>query len=60
MLTKSKIPFINENRSTKDALKVIQKKLGFVIIINNDGITKGIFTDGDLKRSLQRKNQLKI
>ena len=60
MLTKSKIPFINENRSTKDALKVIQKKkLGFVIIINNDGITKGIFTDGDLKRSLQRKKSIK-
>ena len=60
MLTKSKIPFINENRSTKDALKVIQKKkLGFVIIINDDGITKGIFTDGDLKRSLQRKKSIK-
>ncbi len=60
MLTKSKIPFINENRTTKDALKVIQKKkLGFVIIINNDGITKGIFTDGDLKRSLQRKKSIK-
>ena len=60
MLTKSKIPFINENRSTNDALKVIQKKkLGFVIIINNDGITKGIFTDGDLKRSLHRKKSIK-
>ena len=59
MLTKSKIPFINENRTTKDALKVIQKKrLGFVIIINNEGITKGIFTDGDLKRSLQRKKSI--
>ena len=60
MLTKSKIPFINENRSTKDALKVIQKKkLGFVIIINDDGITKGIFNDGDLKRCLQRKKSIK-
>ncbi len=59
MLTKSKIPFINENRTTKDALNVIQKKkLGFVIIINNEGITKGIFTDGDLKRSLQRKKSI--
>ena len=59
MLTKNKIPFINENRTTKDALKVIQKKkLGFVIIINNEGITKGIFTDGDLKRSLQRKKSI--
>ena len=59
MLTKNKIPFINENQTTKDALKVIQKKkLGFVIIINDEGITKGIFTDGDLKRSLQRKKSI--
>ncbi len=59
MLTKNKIPFVNENQRTKDALKVIQKKkLGFVIIINNDGITKGIFTDGDLKRSLQKKRSI--
>jgi len=64
MLTGKKIPFINENSNTKDALKMIQKKkLGFVIIINNDGFTKGIFTDGDLKRSLQKNksiNNLKI
>jgi len=60
MLTKNKIPFVNENQRTRDALKVIQKKkLGFVIIVNNDGITKGIFTDGDLKRSLQKKISLK-
>ena len=59
MLTKNKIPFINENQSTKEALKVIQKKkLGFVIILNNEGITKGIFTDGDLKRSLQKKKSI--
>ena len=59
MLTKNKIPFVNENQRTRDALKVIQKKkLGFVIIVNNDGITKGIFTDGDLKRSLQKKISL--
>ena len=64
MLTGEKIPIINENSITKDALRIIQKKkLGFVIIINNDGLTKGIFTDGDLKRSLQKNksiNNLKI
>ena len=59
MLTKNKIPSINENQTIKDALKVIQKKkLGFVIIVNNMGITNGIFTDGDLKRSLQRKKSI--
>ena len=59
MLTKDKIPFVNENKKTKDALKIIQrKKLGFVIIVNNEGFTKGIFTDGDLKRSLQKKRSI--
>jgi len=64
MLTGEKMPIINENSITKDALRIMQKKkLGFVIIINNDGLTKGIFTDGDLKRSLQKNksiNNLKI
>ena len=59
MLTKNKIPSINENQTVKNALKVIQKKkLGFVIIVNNEGITRGIFTDGDLKRSLQKKRSI--
>jgi arabinose-5-phosphate isomerase len=60
MLTKNKMPLINENQKMQSALKIIQrKKLGFVIITNNEGITRGIFTDGDLKRSLQKKQSIK-
>tara|TARA_Y100000816_G_C26100120_1_gene582824 strand:- start:2035 stop:3000 length:966 start_codon:yes stop_codon:yes gene_type:complete len=56
MLTKNKIPFVNENETIKNALVTLnQKKLGFIVIINNRGLNKGIFTDGDLKRSLQKK-----
>ncbi len=56
MLTKNKIPFVNENETIKNALVTLnQKKLGFIVIINNQGLNKGIFTDGDLKRSLQKK-----
>jgi arabinose-5-phosphate isomerase len=59
MLTKSKIPFVNENGRVKDALKVIQKKkLGCVVIVNNKGINRGIFTDGDIKRSLSKKKTI--
>ena len=59
MLTENKIPFVNENEKIKNALKIIQKKkLGFVVVVNNDGLNKGIFTDGDLKRSLQRKKSI--
>ena len=56
MLTKSKIPFINENEKMKKALKVINDKgLGFLVILNKVGATTGIFTDGDLKRLMQKK-----
>ena len=56
MLVKNKIPFINENEKMKKALKVINvKRLGFLVIINQQWITKGIFTDGDLKRLMQKK-----
>ncbi len=59
MLTKNKIPFVNENESIINALKIIrEKKLGFVVITNNNGLNKGIFTDGDLKRSLQNKKSI--
>ncbi len=56
MLTKNKIPFVNENEIMKNALKILNlKKLGFLVIINNEGLNTGVFTDGDLKRLLQKK-----
>ena len=59
MLTKNKIPFINENQTIKKAIKVINlKKLGFLVINNAEGITKGVFTDGDLKRLMKKRNNI--
>ena len=56
MLTKDKIPFVQESKTIKEALKVINnKKLGVVIIRNTKGETTGIFTDGDIKRLIQKK-----
>lgn len=64
MLVKNKIPFVNENEIMKNALKVLNlKKLGFLVVINDEGLSTGVFTDGDLKRLLQKKkiiNNLKI
>jgi len=60
MLTKEKIPFVNENENLKNTIKIInQKKLGVVIVKNKKGLTKGIFTDGDIKRTIQKKVDLK-
>ena len=59
MLTKNKIPFVNENEIVRNALKILnKKKLGFIVIINNHGLNTGIFTDGDLKRSLQKSKSI--
>jgi len=64
MLTKNKIPFIDENTSFNKALKLINsKKLGVAIVRNKKKETTGIFTDGDIKRTIQNKknfNNLKI
>ena len=59
MLTKMKIPFINENSSMKKALKVItEKKLGTLIVINKNKKTTGIITDGQIRRVSQKFNNL--
>ena len=55
MLTKEKIPFINENSSMKNALKIITlKKLGTLIARNSKGETTGIITDGQIRRISQK------
>ena len=59
MLTKNKIPFVNENEIMKNALKVLNsKKLGFLVVVNNNNHNSGIFTDGDLKRLMQKKTKI--
>jgi len=59
MLVKNKIPFVDENEIMKNALKTLnKKKLGFLVIIDKEGKTSGVFTDGDLKRLLQKKKTI--
>ena len=59
MLTKDKIPFIDENSSMKNALKIItQKKLGFLLARNKRGYTTGIITDGTIRRANQKTKDL--
>tara|TARA_B100000902_G_scaffold310748_1_gene300434 strand:+ start:1057 stop:2043 length:987 start_codon:yes stop_codon:yes gene_type:complete len=56
MLVKSKIPFVNQNEIMKKALKILNsKKLGFLVLINDEGLNTGVFTDGDLKRLMQKR-----
>tara|TARA_B100000242_G_scaffold281296_1_gene241448 strand:+ start:643 stop:1623 length:981 start_codon:yes stop_codon:yes gene_type:complete len=58
MLTGKKIPFVKENLTMKKALKINNsKKLGVLIVRNKHNDTKGIITDGDLKRIAQKYNK---
>ena len=57
MLKDKAIPFVSENLKMKNALKILSsKKLGFLLIRNKKKYTKGIITDGELRRFSQ-KNQ---
>ena len=59
MLVKKKIPFVYEKEIMKNALKILNaKKLGFLVVINKQGLNSGIFTDGDLKRLMQKKRKI--
>ena len=59
MLTGNKIPFISENAKIDKVIKLInEKKLGVAIVRNKKLSTSGIFTDGDIKRTIQMNKKL--
>ena len=59
MLTGNKIPFINENKKIREALKLItEKKLGILIAKNKSGNTTGILTDGAIRKFSHKKSNL--
>ncbi|MDA9702766.1 KpsF/GutQ family sugar-phosphate isomerase [Candidatus Pelagibacter sp.] len=64
MLTKDKIPFIDENKLMTEALKIMtKKKLGTLIVRNKKRYTTGIITDGQIRRFNSKNinlNSLKV
>ncbi len=59
MITGKKVPFIDERSNMKNALKVLsEKNLGVLIIRNKNKRTIGVVTDGDLKRAIQKNNDI--
>ena len=59
MLTGNKIPFIDENLNMKKGLQIIsRKKLGFLLIQDKQKRTKGIITDGQIRRFNQIKKDI--
>ena len=61
MITGKKIPFIQENSTMKNALRTMtNKKLGTLIVINKEKNTKGIVTDGQIRRFNQRHQNINL
>lgn len=55
MSTGEQIPRVGENATVREALfEITQKGFGCTCVINDDGALMGIFTDGDLRRLLER------
>ena len=55
MLTGSKIPFVSENLKTSKALKILsEKNLGILVVRDKTNKTKGIITDGQIRRVSQK------
>ncbi len=57
MITGNKIPFVSENLKTSKALKILsEKKLGILVVRDKTNKTKGIITDGQIRRVSQKKS----
>jgi arabinose-5-phosphate isomerase len=53
---KDEIPIVNEEATIRDALlEVTAKKLGMTCIIDAKGILAGVYTDGDVRRTLTQE-----
>lgn len=49
------LPLVQRGTSLRDALlEMTQKGLGMTAVLENDGSLAGIFTDGDLRRALDK------
>jgi arabinose-5-phosphate isomerase len=54
------IPCVKENSSFDDVIyEVSNKRLGMTMVCNEKGIATGIITDGDIRRAIQRFDNLK-
>lgn len=53
------IPLVSEQTPMKDVLFVISaKRMGVTGVIGDDGALRGVITDGDLRRALERGNDI--
>lgn len=55
MHTGEALPVVNKSATLKDALlEMTRKGLGMTAVVDDDGLLAGVFTDGDLRRALEK------
>ena len=52
-------PAVNQNSSLKDVIvEITRKRLGLTAVLNDEGQLTGVITDGDLRRMLEKGNDI--
>jgi arabinose-5-phosphate isomerase len=52
-------PAVNQNSSIKDVIvEITRKRLGLTAVLNEEGMLTGVITDGDLRRMLEKGNDI--
>lgn len=52
-------PAVNQNSSLKDVIvEITRKRLGLTAVLDDDGVLTGVITDGDLRRMLEKGNDI--
>lgn len=60
MIKGEQVPIVSEDASLKDVIiEITTKRLGTTCVINKSGVLKGIVTDGDLRRLLEKTLEIK-
>lgn len=53
------LPLVSELATVSEALiEVTEKKLGMTCVVNSQGILRGIYTDGDIRRTLTQQHDI--
>lgn len=59
MFKGDKVPIVNQKAALKDAiLEMTSKRLGVTSVVDDDGNLVGVLTDGDLRRLLEKQNEI--
>jgi len=52
-------PAVNQNSSIKDVIvEITRKRLGLTAVLDEEGMLRGVITDGDLRRMLEKGNDI--